>query len=121
MSEKVVQLLFYLACLILALLSLTPQEALPQSGLSDKIEHLLAYASLASLGIIAHPMRVRRISAMLIIYGSFLEAGQSLVPGRVPSLGDIIANALGVCLGVLVFFLYKYMRQKSSARDSKGT
>ena len=41
---------------------------------------------------------------LLVLHGAVDELTQSFIPGRVPSIGDWIANSLGGMLGVLACF-----------------
>ncbi len=99
--ETVLKAIFALGALGVGGLSLLPQAALPETGAFDKLEHLLAYGVLSLIGYKAYPGHVWRTMIGLILYGITLEGLQSLIPGRVPSLADIVANALGVGLGYL--------------------
>ncbi len=104
MIRRVSRTAFYLGLLLLIALSLLPPDALPSTGLWDKAGHTLAYTLLAATGSIAH--RGLRawvlVAAGLLILGAALEVVQSVLPGRVASLQDIVANAIGVALGSLL-------------------
>ena len=83
-------------------LSLTPASDPSPGDISDKIEHFLAYLALAAAGAAAfHGHRDRLILIVsLIVFGILMEFGQMFSPGRDPSLGDAIANTLGILCGV---------------------
>ena len=98
-TSNIYRAAFFLGIAIVTLLSLLPQESLPQSGLSDKLEHLLAYAVLCVAGCWAFPDKIQRILIFLVLYGVVLELLQSLIPGRVPSMFDGLANTMGIALG----------------------
>ncbi|MFZ5654031.1 MAG: VanZ family protein [Pseudomonadota bacterium] len=68
----------------------------------DKVLHLAAYAVLCGLGALAAVRPVWGLVAGLFCHGLIIEGLQSLVPGRESSLGDLLANAAGLGLGVLV-------------------
>ena len=81
--------------------SLIPSKALPQLNLSDKIEHLLAYAVLAALGDIAFPNRRRVLAVGLLATGvglEFLQGAMGL--RRQAEVLDALANGLGVAAGL---------------------
>src|SRR5262245_29602211 len=71
-------------------LSLLPGRDLPQVGLSDKLEHVIAYAAMALAGSLAFP----RLSGFLLLLvllpalGIALEFCQLLVPGRSAEVAD---------------------------------
>jgi len=94
----------YLA--IIGYFSLQPQDVMPQD-ISDKIVHLTAYAGAAMLWCWAATNRRALLLALpiLICYGVGLEFAQGLTPDRTPSIGDAIANSLGVIIGLGVFLL----------------
>jgi VanZ family protein len=89
------------ACVI-AFVSLPAGGALV--GSYDKSAHLLIYAIFAilayRLGLTGR--RFFYICIGIIAYSGLLEVGQSFVPGREMSALDLLANALGVLLGVLI-------------------
>jgi VanZ family protein len=78
---------------------------------SDKVAHVAAYALLGVLltravagvawaGYTIHAVRRAWVGATL--YALSDELHQAFVPGRAPSVGDLIADALGAALGTLV-------------------
>lgn len=97
--------MFFAALIVIGVMSLLPQDALPTTNLSDKLEHLLAYATLCVLGMLAYtkPSARRFLIIGLVLYGGALEGGQSFVPGRFPSILDLVANAVGVGIGYAGF------------------
>lgn len=104
MIRRVSRTAFYLGLLLVIALSLIPQDALPPTGLWDKASHTLAYAVLAATGSVAH-RGVRAwvlVAAGLLILGAALEIVQSVLPDRVASFHDVVANAVGVALGSLL-------------------
>ncbi|MFO1504371.1 MAG: VanZ family protein [Steroidobacteraceae bacterium] len=90
-----------LAAFILVL-CLLPGKDLPQIHLWDKFEHALAYVALAFLfgGIV-----IRRdyfwLGVSLVAFGGFIELLQAHV-GRDAEWFDLLADAIGVVLGLLL-------------------
>lgn len=83
--------------------SLMPDLKLPGAAWnSDKFCHFATYAWLGGLALVAVPgRRAGRLAAVaMIVLGAALEWGQSFVPPRTASVGDALANAAGVLLGV---------------------
>jgi VanZ family protein len=71
----------------------------------DKARHLLAFASLAwvaAQGFGPPARRGGRIAAALLAYGVFIELVQAGIPGRHASVADVLANALGIALGLVL-------------------
>lgn len=73
---------------------------------NDKIGHFLAYACLACNGLLRwNKRRSQGIwISFAILYGLLMEFGQSYVPGRDPSLLDVVANSCGVLMGCVIFW-----------------
>lgn len=95
---------FAAGALAVTVLSLLPREVVPDVDLGDKVQHLIAYLCLALAGGIAFPDR-RSLLALglgLVVLGAGLEFAQAIVPGRFASVGDAIANTLGVALGLTI-------------------
>lgn len=84
-------------------LSLKPGLELPLGFWNaDKVLHLLSYAWLGALPLFAFVRGdyARAAAYCMIPMGGLLEWGQSFVPGRAASMGDAVANALGVFIGI---------------------
>lgn len=66
----------------------------------DKLHHMLGFAALMFSMRLAFP-RWNALWAftLSVAAGVLVEAGQSMLPNRQASLGDIVANTLGVLLG----------------------
>jgi VanZ family protein len=95
----------FAACVAaVSVLSLTPSEALLAIEVWDKLQHVLAYLILAVTGAVAFPGRrsLPWLAIGLPILGCVLEAIQAFIPGRVASLDDAVANAIGVGLGLVI-------------------
>ncbi|MFW5791565.1 MAG: VanZ family protein [Desulfohalobiaceae bacterium] len=83
--------------------SLQPGVELPgQLWNADKVYHLFAYAWLALLPFAVFRVRRAALGAALamLALGLALELLQSFIPGRYASGNDMLANALGVGLGI---------------------
>ena len=106
-KECVSKVVFCLGVLMVGALSLAPQTSIPETGVSDKIEHFLAYGILCLSGCIAFAGRKVSILFGLMVYGIALEGLQSFIPGRISSLADIIANCTGAGMGYLSLWVYQ--------------
>jgi VanZ family protein len=83
--------------------SLVPQVEFPVDFWNaDKVYHCAAYGWLAVLPMVGFSMRRIALPAALsmIILGVLLEIGQYFVPGRDCSFWDMVANGLGVAVGI---------------------
>ncbi len=102
MSNKFTGAAFAAYTLLMAWLSLTP--ATGSTPLWDKPLHLAAYLIYVLLGtpLCGKGAQLYWMAAVIFIYSGLMELGQHFVPGRSMSLADLLANGLGVALGVVL-------------------
>jgi VanZ family protein len=81
-------------------LSLLPRDSLPSVGVSDKYEHLAAYAVLAASAWLAFPSRRAALWLMVLLplMSIALEFAQLFVPGRSGDAVDALVSILGAYL-----------------------
>jgi len=107
----------WLALTIIVFIGITILSLLPpKSGIeiqsNDKINHFIAYATLAFCGLSAYNgTKVLRLLLVFVCYGLFMEWMQGLVPGREQSLYDALANSLGVAIGWTIFRILSRKKQ----------
>ncbi|KCZ92882.1 VanZ family protein [Hyphomonas johnsonii] len=91
----------------IAVLSLLPGDELPEVHLSDKVEHVIAYAVLATLVTLwLGPRRAGRALLVVMAYGVGMEVAQALIgTGRTPSVLDAGADLVGAGIGIGVAML----------------
>jgi VanZ family protein len=79
----------------------TPIAALDKLDISDKVQHFAAYMVLAFVPALHERWRVVAIlAATRVGLGILLEFGQMLSPSRDFEIGDMVADAAGVCAGI---------------------
>lgn len=104
MIWKLARPAFYFGLFLVVVLSVIPQDAMPQTGIWDKANHVAAYTALAVAGGIG--FRGRRslmlVAACLFLLGAGLEVVQSFLPDRNASVYDLFANVIGIALGSLL-------------------
>jgi VanZ family protein len=76
---------------------------------ADKIAHFLIFFSLTLLLDLSFKLSVNKSLLILSAYGVTIEVLQSFLPYRSASLGDILADILGVV--VYIFLLRKFFRK----------
>ena len=114
---------FVAGALLVLVGSLTPGTEMPEIDVSDKLQHFGAYAGLAFLGLLAWPQgRAGGWSVGgLLLAGPLIEVVQMFVPGRSASLGDAVADVLGVAAGaVLAYGVKRVSRSRASRRNAGG-
>jgi len=96
------RLLFPVSVAATALLFWTPADAIAASASSlpagaDKVVHATTFMA---LGLIGHATQSRRWWFVLMVWAAVSEGGQTFVPGRTPSLGDLVADSIGIALAM---------------------
>lgn len=109
---------FYAGAALVGILSLLPGRVLPAAEMSDKLEHLLAYAALGLIGGATARSGNRAICSVLgiIAFGIAIEFLQMFAPGRLAELGDAVADAAGAVIGGAVAIALR--RRRLAARAS---
>ncbi len=80
---------------------------------TDKVVHLLLFAIPVLAGALAFDRRWLIVVAALVIHAPVSEAVQSLaLPDRVGSLSDLLANLVGVAVGVGVGWWARRLRSR---------
>ncbi|MEA3455520.1 MAG: VanZ family protein [Campylobacterota bacterium] len=105
-KHYIVKLLFWLALISSYLLAVLPQENVPQlTPFNDKGNHFLAFAVLTLL--ILHAYRVRYFTAfiLMMLYGVLIEVSQLFAVNRHGELLDVLADTIGVVIGILLYWL----------------
>lgn len=106
--------LFAVTSLAILCLSIMPNPPVPQTGFLswDKVQHALAYASLASvagwalLPLVSPPVRAWRYALIFAVgFGVLMELLQAWLPfKRSGDIADSVANALG---GLIIYGLVR--------------
>jgi len=116
------RVLLCIALVLISWLSLTPSPP-EQITLSwDKLNHFVAFFSLAFLSDFSFPQangqrtqvnRYRNQCLMLILYGASIEISQWWFGFRVFELLDIVADCLGIFAYLLVVWLISSLSQRN--------
>jgi len=103
--------LFATYVLLVSYASLSPGSGLMAVGSWDKLAHFLTYSVFAVLayGVVKSHKAHLLVCLAIILYSGLMEVGQYFVPGRSMSAYDLLANTLGVLLGVLLVRFFRYL------------
>jgi glycopeptide antibiotics resistance protein len=107
----------FFPCLVAALVfALMPSGAVPNFGWSPLINHAAAFAALASLLATGWPRLSPWAAALgLMALGGAIEFTQGLAPfNRQPEWIDIMANGVGVALGLSLALAVRLARARMS-------
>jgi VanZ family protein len=119
------RLLFWSAVVCAFAMAVLPHPPLVPEALSDKVQHMLAFACLALLGSLAYPrLAVIRLVLALIAFGALIELVQ-LVPAlhRDADSRDWLVDTAAVVATVVAILGCRRVRarQGRAARRSPGT
>ena len=81
---------------------LVPGQKLPPTGVSDKVEHAVAYTLLTLWFAGVYPRTSYwRVGLGMLALGVSIEIAQGLMPfGRQTDFRDVVANSLGIAVGL---------------------
>jgi VanZ family protein len=112
-----------LVCTLVLILSVINTGVLPKTNIpsADKIVHTAMYIGITMIlmldqtSYMKSSITQKQIGFTLVFatcYGVSMEGIQSILPWRSGSIYDIIANTLGVVLGVGLFLLINKLKHK---------
>jgi VanZ family protein len=104
-----VKVLFVLLFLLLIYLALKYHATLLLAfDIIDKVQHMVFFGILMSVGLWAFPHRDWQLCTMLIVTGALIECIQPYV-GRTGSIADFTANLIGIGSAMIVYrWLIRY-------------
>ena len=106
--SKQIIFLFWTALIGSYILAILPQEIAPEIGnLSDKTLHFLAFAVLSLLLNLSYRMAWWKSVLYLLFYACFIEFSQYFTPNRCAEWLDILADIIGIGIGLLLYWGYK--------------
>jgi VanZ family protein len=98
------RLWFSMAYALLAIVAIASLLPAPDIGTSDKLLHLLTYAFLSVVfsTLVRLNLSLLKVVPGLILFGIVLEFLQGLTGYRTMDVNDMLANSVGVFLGLIV-------------------
>lgn len=85
---------------------------------SDLIYHAIAYAALAFLFLKGFPSQLKKVIILLFLQGVLVEVIQPYT-GRYFEWWDMVANSIGIAVGLGVYFISTRPRSCKSTGPSK--
>lgn len=117
-NQKFNKYMLWAGLVTIMILAVTPGDYAPDTGFSDKLNHVAAFILLGVLALRAYPGFYARSGLWLMLYGLLIEGVQFWIPGRRCSLMDLAADLCGIAaalfLMVLVSFIMKTADKKIS-------
>lgn len=110
--SKHYKIFFWLALTGSYILAVIPQEIAPEMGdLSDKTLHFIAFAVLTLLLFLSYRIALWKGIASLLFYACFIEFSQYFTPNRCAEWLDIVADSIGMAIGLLIYTGYKKLEE----------
>ncbi|PXW98039.1 VanZ family protein [Sphaerotilus hippei] len=106
-ARRVWRVLLLLLLVVITWLALAPHPPQEANLGWDKLNHMAAFTALAFAGALARTLCKRHLatlSATLMLFGAWIEIAQSFVPGRSADGQDLVADAVGIVLGLLILW-----------------
>ena len=112
---KKFQIAFYICLVSIEYLATTTQEIKPLEHTWDKANHFIAFMTLYILLSLAyrHLSVVMKI-VLLLAFGMQIEIVQYFIPGREFSLLDVVADSVGIVIGIVAYYGYEKVIKASS-------
>ncbi|SFV60711.1 hypothetical protein MNB_SM-5-438 [hydrothermal vent metagenome] len=112
---KKFQIALYVCLVSIEYLATTTQEIKPLEHTWDKANHFIAFMTLFVLLSLAykHLSLVRRV-VLLLLFGLQIEIVQYFIPGRDFSLLDVVADSVGIAIGIALYYGYEKVIKASS-------
>lgn len=106
--SKVFILAFWFALVCSYILALLPQDMAPTiAELSDKTLHFLAFGVLTVLLNLSYRIYWWKSSLYMLFYAIFIEFSQYFTPNRCVEFLDVVADSIGIVIGLIIYAAYK--------------
>ncbi|MET0658468.1 MAG: VanZ family protein [Steroidobacteraceae bacterium] len=96
----------WLMVLTVVVVCLVPAQELPETGMSDKSEHLIAFCGLMLWFAGLYPRgSYWRIVGALLALAAVIEIAQAVMNlGRYGDIWDVVADAIGIAIGLALAY-----------------
>ena len=103
-----IRFLFWSALISSYIFAIVPQDIAPTLGdLSDKTLHFIAFAILSLLLNLSYRIDWKMSVLYLLFYACFIEFSQYFTPNRCAEWLDVVADAIGIAIGIIFYWGYK--------------
>lgn len=111
---------FWCCALAVLVLALIPEREPPTVEGLDKIDHVMAFVTLALLAALAWPKRWPILLATLLAYGWTIEVLQSFTATRTADAEDVAADAAGLVLAWAIVQGIRRIRARGGSKRNLG-
>jgi len=99
---------FFICLIAIEFLATTTIHIEVIESIWDKANHFIAFFTLYFLLSLAYKkLSIKAKVGLLVLFGMQIEFVQSFIPGRDFSLLDVVADSIGILIGVVGYKLYK--------------
>lgn len=106
---------FFITFGVIEYLALTPQHIEVIEGFWDKQNHFIAFFVLALLlGLAYSQLTAIKKFGLLLLMGFQIETMQYFIPGRFFSLLDVVADSIGILMGMVVLRMIDTLRKREN-------
>jgi VanZ family protein len=110
------RVMFYGALLSIMFLATTTLKIEVVESMWDKANHFIAFFVLYVLLSVAHEELSMKIKiALLLTFAVSIEVVQYFIPGRDFSLLDVVADSIGIAIGIVLYGVYRKSVIKASS------
>ncbi len=107
-KNRVIRALFWLALAGSYILAVMPQQNVPElTPFNDKGNHFLAFSVLTLLLLAAYRVKYFSAFVWMVVYGVLIEVSQLFAINRYGELLDILADTIGVVIGILLCWMIR--------------
>ena len=115
LKTSVLKTAFFSTFVVIEYLALTPQHIEVIEGFWDKQNHFMAFFVLTILLSFAYSqLTTLKKFGLLLLMGFQIETMQYFIPGRFFSLLDVVADSVGIVMGVVVLRMLDVLRKRES-------
>lgn len=113
--------IFWLGFIMTIIFTMMPSQHIPDSVIFwDKAQHALAFFMLMFTGAIAYAKRLAWIAIFLLLYGASIEIMQQyFTTSRNGDILDIVADTVGVILGLIIYAIVRTILHHFDFYDPK--
>lgn len=115
--QKILRVLLALELLVIVYFSLKSPQAGVNVQLNDKVGHFIGYGILSLNTFLVFGFRSKWHTTFILLFligwGVLMEWLQGFVPGRDVSGLDIVANAIGVAIGAVLYVGWRRIQSKA--------
>lgn len=98
---KLYRIIFWLSIVGIYILAVfIPSQNAPSISVYDKVNHMIAFAELGLLIRLGYEIGFLKSLGLLVAFGVWIEISQYFTPTRSAEVGDVVADLIGVLIGL---------------------